>query len=146
MTHAAALEQTLHRDIPITREMGIRVAAYDSNQLRLSAPLSPNVNDKGTAFGGSLYSLAVLCGWSLLHLKLKEAGLPHNVVIHEANVRYLLPVSQDMTAECRIDDEALAQMFAALENHDRARLPLDVVIRQNEHPALAFSGRYVVLK
>jgi thioesterase domain-containing protein len=146
MTHAAALEQTLHRDIPITREMGIRVAAYDGNRLRLSAPLSPNVNDKGTAFGGSLYSLAVLCGWSLLHLKLKEAGLPHNVVIHEANVRYLLPVSQDMIAECHLDDAALAQMFTALERHDRARLPLAVVIKQNDHPALEFSGSYVILK
>lgn len=146
MTHAAALEQTLHRDIPITREMGIRVAAYDGKQLRLTAPLTPNVNDKGTAFGGSLYSLAVLCGWSLLHLKLKEAGLPHNVVIQEANVRYLLPVSQDITAECNIDDEALTQMFASLEKHDRARLPLAVVIKQNERPALEFSGRYVVLK
>jgi thioesterase domain-containing protein len=146
MTHAAALEQTLHRDIPITREMGIRVVAYDGKQLRLSAPLSPNVNDKGTAFGGSLYSLAVLCGWSLLHLKLKEAGLPHNVVIQEANVRYLLPVSQDFEASCHIDDKALMQLFASIEKHDRARLPLEVVIKQNERPALEFSGRYVVLK
>jgi len=146
MTHAAALEQTLHRDIPITREMGIRVAAYDGKHLRLTAPLSPNVNDKGTAFGGSLYSLAVLCGWSLLHLKLKETGLPHNVVIQEANVRYLQPVSQDMAAECYIDDEAVTQMFSSLEKHDRARLQLEVVIKQNERPALEFSGRYVVLK
>ena len=143
---AAQLEQTLHRDIPITLEMGIRIAAYDGNNLRLTAPLSPNVNDKGTAFGGSLYSLAVLCGWSLLHLKLNEAGLPHNVVIQEASVRYLLPVSQDITAECHIDDEAITQMYASLEKHDRARLPLAVVIKQNERPALEFSGRYVVLK
>lgn len=146
MMHAAALEQTLHRDIPITREMGIRVATYDGKLLRLTAPLAPNVNDKGTAFGGSLYSLAVLCGWSLLHLKLKEAGLPHNVVIQEANVRYLLPVSQDITAECYIDDEAVTQMFASLKKHDRARLPLTVVLKQNERPAMEFSGRYVVLK
>jgi thioesterase domain-containing protein len=146
MTHAAALEQTLHRNIPITRDMGIRVAAYDGKHLRLTAPLSLNVNDKGTAFGGSLYSLAVLCGWCLLHLKLKEAGLPHNVVIQEATVRYLLPVSQDIEASCHIDDKALTQMFASIEKHDRARLPLEIVIKQNARPALEFSGRYVVLK
>ncbi|MDD4911003.1 MAG: thioesterase domain-containing protein [Sideroxydans sp.] len=146
MTHAAALEQTLHRDIPITREMGIRVAAYDGRQLRLTAPLSANINDKGTAFGGSLYSVAVLCGWSMLHLKLREAGLPHNVVIQEANVRYLLPVEQNIEAECQIDDEAFAQLLISLNKHSRARLPLSVVIKQNDRPAVEFSGRYVVHK
>ena len=83
MTATAALERTLHDEIPLTRAMDVRVAAYDGNLLRLTAPLSPNVNDKGTAFGGSLYSLAVLCGWSLLHLKVKEAGLSYNIVIQD---------------------------------------------------------------
>ena len=146
MTVTAALERTLHDEIPLTRAMDVRVAAYDGNLLRLTAPLPANVNDKGTAFGGSLYSLAVLCGWSLLHLKVKEAGLAHNIVIQEANVRYLLPVSQDLSAECRIDDEAVSQLYTALKTRDRTRLPLEVVIKQNERPAFEFSGRYVVMK
>lgn len=146
MTATAALQRTLHDEIPLTRAMDVRVAAYDGHLLRLTAPLPPNVNDKGTAFGGSLYSLAVLCGWSLLHLKIKEAGLAHNIVIQEANVRYLLPVSDDMTAECHIDDEAVSQLYDTLNSRDRARLPLEIVIKQNERPAFEFSGRYVVLK
>jgi thioesterase domain-containing protein len=146
MTATAALERILHDEIPLTRAMGVRVAAYDGNLLRLTAPLTPNINDKGTAFGGSLYSLAVLCGWSLLYLKVKEAGLAYNIVIQEANVLYLLPVSGDLSAECSIDNEAIAQLYAALNTRDRARLPLTVVIKQNERPAFEFSGRYVVLK
>ena len=55
--------------------MGIRVAAYDGTSLKLTAPLAPNINHKSTAFGGSLYSLAVLCGWGIVHLKLAEAAL-----------------------------------------------------------------------
>ena len=83
--------------------MGIRVASFDGASLILDAPLDPNLNHKSTAFGGSLYSIAVLCGWGLLHLKLAEARLHKHIVIQESNIRYLHPVVQDLHAECRLD-------------------------------------------
>lgn len=141
---AARLQQTLHSDIPLTREMGITVAAYDGRQLRLAAPLAPNLNHKCTAFGGSLYSLAVLCGWGLLQLKLEEAGLHHHIVIQEANIEYLLPVAQDMEAECTLDENALQRFLTMLKKHGRARLSLEVAVRRDEQTAVKFSGRYVV--
>ncbi|MBU0621532.1 MAG: thioesterase domain-containing protein [Gammaproteobacteria bacterium] len=141
---AARLQQTLHSDIPLTREMGITVAAYDGRQLRLAAPLTPNLNHKCTAFGGSLYSLAVLCGWGLLQLKLEEAGLHRHIVIQEADIEYLLPVAQDMEAECEVDDTALQRFMAMLTKHGRARLSLEVAIKRDGHDAVKFSGRYVV--
>ncbi|MFH0934504.1 MAG: thioesterase domain-containing protein [Pseudomonadota bacterium] len=140
----AKLQQTLHDDIPLTREMGITVAAYDGRQLRLAAPLAPNLNHKCTAFGGSLYSLAVLCGWGLLHLKLEEAGLHRHIVIQEADIEYLLPVAQDMEAECEVDDAALQRFMAMLQKHGRSRLSLEVAIKRDGHAAVKFSGRYVV--
>ena len=141
---AARLQQTLHSDIPLTREMGITVAAYDGRQLRLAAPLAPNLNHKCTAFGGSLYSLAVLCGWGLLHLKLEEAGLHRHIVIQEADIEYLLPVAQDIEAECEVDNAALQRFMAMLQKHGRARLSLEVAIKHDGHAAVKFSGRYVV--
>ena len=144
MTPATRLEHTLHHEIPISREMGIGVAGYDGRQLRLVAPLSPNINHKCTAFGGSLYSLAVLCGWGMLHLKLAEAGLHKHIVIQEADIRYLLPVDQNMQAECSLDDGAFQRFLRTLEKHGRSRLALDVVIRHDGQPAVEFSGRYVV--
>lgn len=144
ITPAQKLEQTLHREIPIAHEMGITVSAYDGKQLRLAAPLAPNINHKCTAFGGSLYSLAVLCGWGLLHLKLEEAGLHKHIVIQEADIRYLLPVDQNMQAECTLDEAAFQRFMRMLEKHDRSRLALNVVITHNGQPAVEFSGRYVV--
>ncbi len=143
-THAAQLEHTLHHEIPISREMGITVTAYDGKQLRLAAPLAPNINHKCTAFGGSLYALAVLCGWGMVHLKLKEAGLHRHIVIQQADINYLLPVAHDMQAECTLDDAALQRFMTILNKHGRARLSLDVVIKHNDLPAVKFSGRYVV--
>lgn len=144
MTQIASLQRTLHAEIPLTQAMDISVVAYDGKQLRLAAPLAPNINHKHTAFGGSLYSLSVLCGWAMLHLKLAEAGLHKHIVVQEANIRYLLPVDSDMQAECVLDDSALQKCLRTLNKHGRARLDLDVVIRHNGQPAVEFAGRYVV--
>jgi len=144
MTSAAALERTLHDEIPLSQAMGIRVAAYDGTSLKLTAPITPNINHKSTAFGGSLYSLAVLCGWGLVHLKLAEAKLHKHIVIQDADIRYLLPVAQDMQAECRLDENILNKFLRTLKKHDRARLELAVIIKHQGQAAVEFSGRYVV--
>ena len=124
--------------------MGISVVSYTGEQLILAAPLMPNINHKATAFGGSLYSLAVLCGWGMVHLKLEEAKLHRHIVIQEAEIRYLLPVAEDMQAECHLEEIALQRFFATLKKHSRARLALKVVIKHEGKPAVEFSGRYVV--
>jgi thioesterase domain-containing protein len=144
MTPEKQLERVLHEDIPLSKAIGIGVASYDGTRLQLTAPLAPNINHKCTAFGGSLYSAAVLCGWGLLHLKLTEAGLHKHIVIQEADVRYLFPVDADITAECSVDQTSLQKFLHALKKHGRARLSLDVVIKHNGQLAVEFSGRYVV--
>lgn len=144
MQAAAELEKLLHGEIPLSQAMGIRVAGYDGRCLRLAAPLAPNINHKLTAFGGSLYSLAVLCGWGLLHLKLTEAGLHKHIVIQEGNIRYLRPVNQELVAECCVDEADLSRLLRVLIKHDRARLALDVAVHHQGLPAVEFSGRYVV--
>ncbi len=144
MTAALQLERLLHEEIPIARAMGIRVADYDGASLRLAAPLAPNFNHKLTAFGGSLYSIAVLCGWGLLHLKLTEAGVHKHIVIQEANIRYLLPVAEEMVAECRLDDEAFERMLHMLQKHGRGRIALKVSMHAAGYAAVEFEGKYVV--
>ncbi len=144
MTVAAQLERTLHEQIPLARAMGVRVANYDGVTLQLAAPLAPNVNHKLTAFGGSLYTLAVLCGWGLLHLKLAEAGVHRHIVIQEGAIRYLLPVAEELRAECRVEDAAFARVLHTLERRDRARIAVDVGVLQGGYTAVQFSGKYVI--
>ena len=143
MNPAAALERTLHSEIPISQAMGIRVASYDGKILRLTAPLAPNTNHKSTAFGGSLYSLAVLCGWGMLHNRLAEMGLEKHIVIQGGDIRYLLPVNADMQAECMLDEAAFERFLQTLKKHGRARLALDTRILQNGQNAVTFTGNYV---
>ena len=64
MTTSAAHDLTrfIRDEIPLARAMDLELLAHDGDRLALRAPLAPNVNDKGCAFGGSLVSLMTLPG------------------------------------------------------------------------------------
>lgn len=144
MTPARKLEQTLHEEIPITQAMDITVPFYDGRTLQLAAPLAPNINHKRTAFGGSLYALAVSCGWGMVHLKLEELGKHFHIVIQEADIKYLLPVDGDMLAECVLDAQSWQRFYKMLQKHGRSRLALQVRVLHQRKLAVEFNGCYVV--
>jgi len=142
------LQAVLHHDIPLTRDMGLRVLDWREQQLSLQLPLDPNVNHKSTMFGGSLYCGAVLAGWGWLHLRLKEEGITDgHIVIHEGQIRYPLPVTGDATAICPPPDGAVWQKFVTMyRRYGRARLTLEtrIINQGSEDDAVTFTGQYVL--
>lgn len=141
----ALLQRTLEEEIPLTRHIGIRVTDYDGESLRLGAPLAPNTNHKATVFGGSLYAVAVACGWGLLYLKLRDLGLHGHIVIHRAQIEYHHPVNTDFVAVARLPDPATVQRLArSLTRHHRGRLSLSVEVPTDEGVAVSMQGEYVV--
>jgi thioesterase domain-containing protein len=91
--------------------------------LILAAPLAPNINDKGCAFGGSLLSLLTLAGWGLIVLKLRELGRKCDVYVQDSEVRYLAPVWEDFTAHAQLaEGESWQDFTRALDTRQRARL------------------------
>lgn len=147
-TDSHYLESVLHHDIPLTRDMGLRVLDWREQQLSLYLPLDPNVNHKSTMFGGSLYCGAVLAGWGWLHLRLKEEGITDgHIVIQEGQISYPLPVTGDATAICPAPDERVWKKFLAMyRRYGRARLVLQtrIVNVGSEVDAVTFSGQYVL--
>jgi thioesterase domain-containing protein len=140
------LEETFRTKIPLTGAMGVRVLRYDGTTLVLGAPLEPNVNDKGTAFGGSLFSLLVLSGWGLLHLKVKEEGISGDIMIHESTVSYSQPVTDDWEVSCTLPEAAeYAQFIEKLRNKGRARLALESHIMVGNGIAVSFRGSYAAV-
>ena len=102
---AARLQAKFLREIPLTRHLGLRVDDYAGDELRVSAPLGPNVNDKGTAFAGSLNALMTLAGWGLVHLRLQEAGEDCDIVIHKGELAFTAPIRRPFRAvavSCRV--------------------------------------------
>ena len=145
------LQQVLHSEIPLTKSIGIEVIELTDTSLTLSAPLSNNINHKCTAFGGSIYSVAVLSGWGLLYSLLKRHKLSGHIVIQQSNTKFIKPVDADITAKCTFDSTVQYQKF--LKTYQRkgiARIKLLSQIKLDEDSGtganVIFKGSYVVHK
>ncbi len=139
------LQEFMHREIPITRDMGITVSASNSSRVVLRAPLLRNVNHKKTAFGGSLNSLALLAGWGLLFIMLREKGKSTRIVIQDSSVSYYSSVTNDFEAICQIPDGTTVEKFQnMLERKGKSRIVLDSTIHEDGKLAVTFRGTYVV--
>lgn len=139
-----ALEAELRKRIPLAAAMDVRVRGFDRRGLALGAPLEPNLNPKGTAFAGSLYSLAVLAGWSMVRLLTQAMQLECDIVIQESTVSYLKPVETALEAFCPLPEIHDWERFATmLQRRGRARITLDASIYLNREAGLRFRGAYV---
>jgi len=138
----AEIERYLHQEIPITRAMGARVESCDDKRLVLTAPLEPNHNHLGTAFGGSLNTLAMLAGYVLVWLEVRDRGC--HVVVRDAAIRFRQPVTGTIRACGRRPDAATAEAFREeFARTGRARLRLEVFIEEDGETAVEFAGTYV---
>src|ERR687884_1178946 len=127
MSLTRQIQELLHSKIPITRAMGVRVEDYDGERLVLSAPLEANVNHLGTAFGGSLNALAVLSGYGLLWLELRDTEC--HIVIRDSSIHYDRPVRGDIRAVCARPDEKAVETFRRrFRQRQQARIVLTATI------------------
>ena len=115
--------------MPPVAAMRLEIAGVDDDGgLRLRAPLSAHVNDKGCAFGGSLVSLMTLAGWGVATLALERAGLHADVFVASSEVRYRAPLFADLEAVANAGAAELAAFVAALRDNGRASLSLDACV------------------
>jgi thioesterase domain-containing protein len=131
--------------IPLARAMDLRLHHYAPDCLALAAPLAPNVNDKGCAFGGSLASLMTLTGWALVELALQQRGEACDVFVGDSHVRYLEPVWGDFRAEARLAGGAgFEAFFDTLDARGKARIDVHCVVPgSGERPAATLEARFV---
>ena len=135
------------RGMPPVAAMQVEVEGMRGDALRLTAPLSANVNDKGNAFGGSLTSLMTVAGWGLVTLKLRVAGLKAEVYVADSQIRYLAPLYDDLVAEAVFAEGQAWDLFVdTLVQRGRARLQVDArVLLPEGGLATTLSGRYVAI-
>ena len=146
-TLRAELAAYIRANIPLTREMGLDVAALDGAGLTLSAPLAPNINDKGTAFGGSLNAALTLAGWCVTRALLHRAGCDGDVVIAENRTRFTAPADGDFRVTCAWPASTDASDFIdRFRQRGRARLNLACAARVDGRVVAEYTGRYAALK
>ena len=141
---ASQLEQYLHAEIPLSAAMRVSVSAIDAAGVTLSAPLAANINHHETVFGGSAAALAILAGWSLIHVRLHAADLPARLVIQRNSMEYERPITGDFTARSAFESEASWSAFAAmLRRRGRARLTVVATLEHAGVRAGGFIGQFV---
>ena len=131
--------------IPLARAMDLRLGRFTDDRLSLAAPLAPNINDKGCAFGGSLASVMTLAGWALVELALQRRGVDCDVFVGDSTVRYLAPVWADFRADAALAEGAdWTTFFATLAERGKARIDVRCEVPGDAaRPAATLEARFV---
>jgi thioesterase domain-containing protein len=135
--------------MPPVAALQLRIVHWQDDRLRLSAPLAPNGNDKGCAFGGSLGSLMTLAAWALTTVELAAAGFDDvEVYVQDSRLHYLAPLYDDLVADAWLaDGQAWTDFVARFRERGKARANLQAqVLRADGAVATRFEGRFVALR
>jgi len=144
LSPAATLEREILEHIPLARAMQLRVPRYSGDELEMTAPLAPNINDKGCAFGGSMASLLTLAGWGLIELGLRTAGLDCDIYVGDSQLRYREPVWSELRGIARfVEDGALARVIAAVREQGKGRADVVCEIAGEHAVAATLTARFV---
>lgn len=140
------LEQYLHEQIPLSRAMQIRVIEAKEDRVILSAPLAPNINHTESVFGGSASAVAILAAWSIIHVRLKSAGIPSSIVIQNNTMNYERPIYGTFTARSFITQPEDWEIFMrTLLRRGRARIAVSSVLEYEDQAVGSFAGNFVAI-
>ena len=141
------LQDYLHRHIPISSAMGVKVSEATTGRVVLSAPLNININHQSTVFGGSLHAVATLACWSLLHLNLnKKFDSSKQIVITESKINYLAPVTNDFFVECDMVDPNEWERFSLIfEKKGKGRIMLQSKIYMESNLCVDYTGTFAAM-
>lgn len=100
-----AFIERIHQDIPLTQAMGWQIESIQNDRLIATAPLLPNINDKGTFFGGASAALMTISAWSLIKYNLEQRSVQNDVVIHKSKNKWLRPQTDEIKICCQFDED-----------------------------------------
>jgi thioesterase domain-containing protein len=133
----------LHHNIPLTAALGVHVVSCMPDSLRVAAPLTLNRNHHGTAFGGSLATLAIIGGWSLLHHALTAEGIDTRLVVQHTECDFLEPVAADFAAETRLPPaEEWTRFVKMLRKFRRGRITVETDLYAGDRKVVTQRGTF----
>jgi thioesterase domain-containing protein len=133
--------------LPISDYLGMRVHEYNGETFSQAIDLKPSINDKLTAFGGSLYSVCVMNCWGMCYLQARQRGINPNLVVSRGEIEYLAPVDDDVIiASCHApQDIDWHDFYDSFASKGRARAKLSSTIVCGGREAVKFNGQYAIV-
>ena len=142
---ATHLQQIIYDTIPLSRAMMLNISHVDSNTIKITAPVATaNSNIHNTAFAGSIYSVCALSAWALLHNRLMQEGIQAEVVLAQADIRYLLPIKENIIASCLMEEDDYQSFNDRLQNKSRASISVTVRAQEEDEIQATLDARVAV--
>ena len=141
-----SLEAYIHRQIPITAHMGVRIIDASINRVELAAPLAPNINHRETVFGGSAAAVATLAAWTLVLVRMRNEEISGRLVIAKNSMEYAKPITADFTAVASADQlEGWDRFMAGVTRKGRGRLQAMSHLFLDGRQVAEFEGHFVAI-
>lgn len=138
------LEEFLFDQIPLARALQVSVTTCTIDSAELRAPLEPNRNHLGTAFGGSLGAILILSGYTWLYNVVSMRGFNCHILLKKSDVEYFHPVETEIVALTRAPDTSEIEKFMdAFKRKGTARIVVKSAIAGDKGPACIFEGEFV---
>ncbi len=120
-------EAECRRDIPLLDAMQLRFIGYDELAFDMEAPLAPNINNKGTAFGGSIASICLFGGWAVATLGFIDHGIDNTeIVVFNSSMTFERPARGLLNVTARVEPTEFSQVLERLQQEDPGRIRFDV--------------------
>lgn len=144
-SRAVALIERIRSEIPLTAAMQLSAESFDGKTLVLGIPLGANINDKGTAFAGSITALGSITGWCLLSLWSERETGACQIAIYDAHFSFRKPLQGDFTATVSLpaEDECKALRHSIAEN-GKGKITLRISLADEGGEAVWLQGAYAV--
>lgn len=144
--YLARLQHHIADDVPLARASGVQLAFDAAGTIRADAPFAPNRNMHGTVFGGSLYTVSLVCGFAQTRWLVEQAGLNAHVVIRQARADYHRPIRGPLAARIQAPPDAAPTRFLdELEYRQRADLALEITMNMDGQRAFTLNARFAAL-
>jgi thioesterase domain-containing protein len=140
-------EAECRRDIPLLTAMELSLVNFRDLTLTMEAPLAPNINNKGTAFGGSIASIGLFGGWAVATLAFMDNGIDNTeIVVFRNEMTFERPARGHLVVRVTMDPDEFNTCLAKLRagSDERLRFDVKVEIFHDDARCATMRGLYVV--
>ncbi len=139
-------QDKIHYEIPATRLLKLSITELKEGSIFMQAPLAENINGHGTGFAGSLFTLSITTGWTLLNHLLRKKQIESSVVAGNASIKYMAPAQGDLfsSAKLNIDEDSLTLWRQKWKMNKAARQVIKVRIESNQIICAEFEAEFFI--
>lgn len=126
MTDLAGLTAETHRLVPVLAAMGLEVVEAERTSVAARLPAGPNANHFGTAYAGSLFSVAEVLGGLFARTSLVvEGAVP---LVKSMQIDFRRPATTAVIARATLGEEQITRVLAEAQDRGKSDFVLEAEV------------------